>query len=230
MIQTDIETVLQAFKSRTGPTDRYTSFDYCYNYFLKADDLKRDVEKSCLSLGFYLASWGMLRGSSFLLDKSAKHFAPTIEYIATLDRSVWNIDVDNYTDENIKQIIKIYHDIKGELVTDRKTHKALVTKVLLGVFGFIPAFDDYFTSTFREISGDLCRFRSVEENSLRVIRDFYKANRTTIDKWAERTFTTDFVTGEKTPINYPKAKIIDMYGFQRAMNTRIKLNKGGLKR
>jgi hypothetical protein len=226
MIQTDIETVLQAFKSRTGPTDRYTSFDYCYNYFLKADDLERDVEKSCLALGFYLSSWGMLRGSSFLLDKSAKHFAPTIEYIATLDRSVWKIDVDNYTEENVQQIIEIYHGIRGRLVTEGKTHKTLVTKVLLGVFGFVPAFDDYFTSTFREISGEICRFRSVNKNSLKVIRDFYEANRTQIDKWAVRTFTTDFVTEERTTTNYPKAKIIDMYGFQRAWNKRYELNKG----
>ena len=213
--QPDIEIVLRAFTAKTGPTDRFTSFDYCYNYFLK-EDLKRDVEKSCLTLGFYLASWGMLRGSSFLLNKSAKHFTDTIDYIGTLDRSVWEIDVDNYSDENIKKIIEIYHEVKERLVTDAKTHKTLVTKVLLGVFGFVPAFDDYFTQTFREICGNLCRFRSVNANSLRVIRDFYDANRKTIDKWSKRTFTTDFVTGERTGIKYPKAKIIDMYGFQRS--------------
>ncbi|EKM28037.1 hypothetical protein VCHENC02_6024, partial [Vibrio harveyi] len=33
-----------------------------------------DMEKSCLALGFYLASWGMFRGSSFMLEKSAKNF------------------------------------------------------------------------------------------------------------------------------------------------------------
>jgi len=222
MIQTDIHAVLQAYNSKSGPNDRFTSFDYCYNYFRNAEDLKNDVEKSCLALGFYLASWGMLRGSSFLLDKSAKHFEDTIGYIAELPRSIWNIDVDNYTNENIQQIIEIYGDVKSKLVTDGKTHKTLVTKVLLGVFGFVPAYDDYFTSTFREISGELCRFRSVNVNSLTVIKGFYENNRTTIDRFSEQAFTTDFLTGQKTKTNYPKAKIIDMYGFQRAMTARAK--------
>ncbi|CAN5760642.1 hypothetical protein BH24ACI3_BH24ACI3_15390 [soil metagenome] len=222
MIHTDIEPVLRAFKSNTGRHERFTSFDYCYNYFRSTDDLKRDLEKSCLVLGYYLASWGMLRGSSFLLQKSAWHFEPAINYIATLDRSVWTIDVDNYTQSNVEQILEIYNAVKKRLVTEGKTHKTLVTKVLLGVFGFMPAFDDYFTKTFREISGERCRFRSVNENSLEVIRDFYEANRLIIDGWSERTFTTDFLTGEKTVTNYPKAKIIDMYGFQRAYAEQIK--------
>lgn len=222
MIQEDIRAVLRAYDSKSGPYDRFTSFDYCYNYFLSTEDLKKDVEKSCLMLGFYLASWGMLRGSSFLLDKSVKHFESTIDYIATLDRSIWKIDVDRYTESNIQQIERVYHDIKRILVTDGKTHKTLVTKVLLGVFGFVPAFDDYFTSTFREILGDRCRFRSVNSNSLRVIGDFYEANRTTIDLWSKQTFTTEFLTGKKTATIYPKAKIIDMYGFQRAYGARNK--------
>ncbi|MGD9629334.1 MAG: hypothetical protein AB7V18_08825 [Pyrinomonadaceae bacterium] len=220
MIQPDIEKVLLAFKSKTGRHERFTSFDYCYNYFRNTEDLKKDVEKSCLMLGFYLASWGMFRGSSFLLQRSAWHFEATIDYIATLDRSVWKIDVDNYNENSIQQIIKIYQEIKDRLIVDRKAHKTLTSKVLLGVFGFVPAFDDYFTKTFREISGEVCRFRSVNENSLGVIKDFYEANKEVIDRWSKQTFTTDFLTGEKTTTNYPKAKIIDMYGFQRAMVAR----------
>lgn len=215
MIQTDIETVLEAFKSKTGRDERFTKFDYCYNYFRRTDNPERDLEKDCLMLGFYLASWGMFRSSNFLLQKSAWHFIPTIDYISSLDRSVWEIDVDNYTDGNIQQIENIYHDIKGRLVTHGRTHKTLVTKVLLGVFGFVPAFDDYFTTTFREIAGERCRFRSVNGNSLSLIKDFYEANRTSIDRWSKETFTTEFLSGEKTTTNYPKAKIIDMYGFQR---------------
>ena len=74
-------------KSELGD-HRFKSFDYCYNYFVTNSDLTLDIEKSCLTLGFYLASWGMFRGSSFLLQKSAKHFQPTIEYIATLDKKI----------------------------------------------------------------------------------------------------------------------------------------------
>jgi hypothetical protein len=216
----DIEDVLAKFNDKTRAVDRYTSFDYCYNYFRTTHDLNKDIEKSCLVLGFYLASWGMLRGSSFLLEKSAKHFEDTIFYIQEQPRSVWEIDVDNYTEESIGQIIEIYREIKDRLIIDDKAHKTLITKVLLGVFGFVPAFDDYFTKTFREISGERCRFRSVNRNSLTMIKEFYEANHTTIDRWSEQTFTTDFLTGQKTTTTYPKAKIIDMYGFQRAIGSR----------
>jgi len=228
MNQTDLDRVLQAYKKDSGAYQRYASFDYCYNYFRETDDLKKDVEKSCLALGFYLASWGMFRGSSSLLRKSSKHLELTIDYIAGLPRSVWSIDADSYTEENVQKIIEIYCEIKNRLDVDTRTHRTLVTKVLLGVFGFVPAFDEYFTQTFRDISGEECRFRTVNDNSLRVIKDFYEANRTTIDRWSDETFTTDFLTGGPTRTNYPKAKIIDMYGFQRAVDERVRLNNGVL--
>ncbi|MFP4460510.1 MAG: hypothetical protein ACLFSQ_13095 [Candidatus Zixiibacteriota bacterium] len=88
-----------------------------------------------------------------------------------------------------------------------------MTKILLGVFGFIPAFDNYFGNTFRAISGGQCGFRSVNEKSLSFIKEFYDSNKSTIDRLSDETYTTDFITGEKTNINYPRAKIIDMYGF-----------------
>lgn len=211
--RTDIEIEINKFVAKSNPDERYTSFDYCYNYFLRTKDLNKDVEKSCLTLGFYLASWGMFRGSSFLLQKSVKHFEPTINYISTLDRSVWKIDVDSYNDQNIQTIISIYNEIKKCLITNKNADLTLTTKILLGVFGFIPAFDNYFCNAFRILTNGQCGFRKVNKQSLTFIKDFYEANKLTIDNLSEQTFTTDFTTGQKTKINYPKAKIIDMYGF-----------------
>jgi hypothetical protein len=209
----DIETIVNKFKTQSNPDDRYTSFDYCYKYFKTTKDLTNDIEKSCLTLGFYLASWGMFRGSSFLLQKSAKHFQSTIEYIATLDKSVWDIDVDNYDKKNIHAIIKIYDDIKALLINNGNAHLTLITKIQLGIFGFIPAFDTNFCNTFRDISNGKCGFRKVNEKSLTFIKTFYETNKLSIDKLARHSFTTEFLTGGKTKLNYPKAKIIDAYGF-----------------
>jgi hypothetical protein len=155
----------------------------------------------------------MFRGSSFLLKKSVKHFESTIRYIATLDISVWEIDADNYDEKNIQTIIKIYKDIKTRLINNDNSDLTLITKILLGVFGFIPAFDNFFCNSFREISGGQCGFRKVNEKSLSFIKTFYESNKTVIDRLSDETFTTDFMTGQKTTLNYPKAKIIDMYGF-----------------
>jgi hypothetical protein len=107
----DINEVVEGYKEEGDyARHRYTSFDYCYNYFAshKGQALLDDMEKSSLVLGFYLASWGMLRGSSFLLDKSVMHYKDTIRYISSCYKSIWNIDVDDYSDENIDLILDVY--------------------------------------------------------------------------------------------------------------------------
>src|SRR5947207_11913657 len=114
LVQKDIKSVIEEFKSKLNPAHRYASFDYCYNYFHPSNKKKPldDMEKSCLTLGFYLASWGMFRGSSFLLQKNVTHFQKAIEYIATLKKDIWSIDVDNFDDKKVEKIIDIYHQIK----------------------------------------------------------------------------------------------------------------------
>lgn len=60
------------------PNERLASFDYCYNYFYlfykkgKISELasKENLQTSCLQLGFYLASFGTMRGSTFLIKKA----------------------------------------------------------------------------------------------------------------------------------------------------------------
>ncbi len=213
----DINDTVAAFQEVNNPTDRYASFDYCYYYFLKSspESLLSDMEKSCLVIGFYLASWGMLRGSSFLLNKSVKYYEPLIKYISTLDKEIWNIDVDDYTEENINKICRSYKDIQAIIIDNGNSHLTLVTKILLGVFGFVPAFDNYFSNTFRGMFKDECRFRSLNSKSLKCIHRFYEHNKVDIDRLSSQTFVTDFSNGQKTNINYTKSKIIDMYGFIR---------------
>ncbi len=90
------------------------------------------------------------------------------------------------------------------------------------VFGFIPAFDNFFCNTFRNLYKGQCGFRRMNSNSLNRIKNFYEENQEVIDRLSKETFTTDFLTGSKTNINYTKAKIIDMYGFTVGMNGRTK--------
>ncbi|MBN9382327.1 MAG: hypothetical protein J0H74_16280 [Chitinophagaceae bacterium] len=218
MVRNDIREVVSKFLDETGPDARYASFDYCYNYFRRTppSDMLGDIEKSCMELGFFLASWGMMRASSFLLKKSAKHFEPTIRYISGLPREVWSIDVDVYNDDNIKTIIRIYNDIKDLLVPHIHADLRLVTKVMLGTLGIVPAFDTFFCTTFKEIFNGQCNFSEVDRDSLMAIKSFYEANRPVIDQLSFQKHTLDFSTGRETHIRYPKVKVIDMYGFQAA--------------
>jgi len=221
MKQNNIKSVVHQFTTQLNADHRYRSFDYCYNYFLEtdADQLLLDKEKSCLVLGFYLASWGMYRGSSFLLqEKNLTHFKSVVEYISKLKRDhpdFWGIDVDNY-DKNIPSIIDVYKEVK-QLLVQNQSDLTLVTKILLGVFGFIPAYDSFFCNSFREIYKAKCGFRSVNKESLGCIQDFYFNNQEVIDKLSEEIYTINFENGKNTKIKYTKAKIIDMYGFNSGM-------------
>ena len=213
MKQNDFESIINKFTTFNAPEHRYSSFDYCYSYFYANKDLTKDIEKSCFELAFYLASWGMFRGSSFLLQKSAKYFEKTIEYINSLDRSIWKLDVNKYDDINIDKLIEIYRNLEELVIENESGSITLITKIMLGVFGFVPAYDNYFCKTFREITKGKCSFNSFNKISLKIINEFYNYNENTINKLSNKIFTYDFLTGKSTNIKYPKAKIIDMYGF-----------------
>jgi hypothetical protein len=58
--------------SKQDQHHRYKSWEHCFGYFstnYKQLDEKAAFDQGCLQLAFYLASWGMMRGGSFLLQK-----------------------------------------------------------------------------------------------------------------------------------------------------------------
>jgi len=142
------------------PDERYASFDFCYNYFYsfykrnKLDELadEKNLQMSCLQLGFYLASWGMMRGSSFLLEKSVKNYKNLITAISKMNPKLWEIDVDDYNEENISLLLNCKQDIIEALSKDNaKTWNTLVTKIMLGIFANVPAYDDNFKKFLKKI-------------------------------------------------------------------------------
>lgn len=137
-MKSDIKTKVQEFQKISFPDHRYSSFDYCYNYFFKIDSqqVNSDIEKACAFLGFYLASWGMFRGSSFLLQKSYKYFIPVVKYISEIELSIWDYKPSDYLEERKrKKVTKIYEDIKEKVIEDDNQAKTLVTKIMLGTIG-----------------------------------------------------------------------------------------------
>lgn len=217
-VREDIESTISIFTTKHDPYDRYASYDYCFNYFNPSNSacITSDMEKSCLSLGFYLASWGMFRGSSFLLNKSAQSFVPLIEYIASLENSAWDIDASNL-DQNYEEAIEIYNKIKIILIPSSSSHLTLTTKIMLGVFGSVPAYDRFFIESFKQIFQGRCGFTSFNKNSLLCINEFYISNQGVIDNQANSLRTIGF-NNSNINYSYTKSKIIDMYGFTKGLN------------
>jgi hypothetical protein len=205
----DIEKNLNAYLGERSPDARYTSFDYCFNYFqtfydenrLGELDSREHLEVSCLQLGFYLASWGMYRGSAELPRHSVKTLEPTIATIRNAPSELWTIDVDDYSTSNIRHILEFAGALRTSLPGN--TSDTLATKIMLGVFGCVPAFDSFFKSGFS--------VTTFSAGSLRLIGDYYQHNQEQIE--ARRVGTLDYESGMETTRLYTRAKVIDMIFF-----------------
>jgi hypothetical protein len=209
----DIETNLSRYVEDRRDTARYASFDYCFNYFrsfykeqrLEAVLAPENLQLSCLHLGFYLASWGMFRGKSHLLQGSMKHYTPLLDVIVN-SPDLFTLDVPNYDEGSIAHLRGAFDRVR--LAFPHSATETLVTKVMLGVFGCVPAFDTYFKKGF-----GTSRFGP---KSLRGIRGFYDENREVLDRF--RIATIDFSTGADTNVRYTVAKVIDMVFFIEGLN------------
>lgn len=205
----NIEANLKAYLGKREPRARYTSFDYCFNYFQSHREAEKLLELlrgdalqlSCLHLGFYLASWGMLRGSSELLQRSVRNFIPLVEVIANAPPAVWETDAHLYADGSSPAIFETARQIRDALPDGASD--ILVTKVMLGTFGCVPAFDTYFKKGF-----GVSTFGS---KALRKVGEFYTANAEVIDR--NRVHTLEFDSGAPSPRRYTRAKVIDMIFF-----------------
>lgn len=217
----DFESGVEGFLNGRTPTGRDSSFDYCFNYFQdfrerRAINSLRDpdhMERSALELGFYLASWGMYRGSSKLSDRSVRALEPVIEAIAIADEALWEIDADSYSEENIKLLLEHKRDLSDAF--DFEPTETLITKVLLGVYGSVPAFDTYFQAATRAWADNGRGFGTLNRDSLVKLRKIYEANKDVIDGLRGKTLA---ITGSRdeqefTDRLYTRAKVIDMACF-----------------
>ncbi len=191
------------------------SYDHCYNYFAATKHPTRDMEKSCAILGFYLASWGMYRGSSYLFNKTnSTHFVPVIEYIEDDGDKLRRIDVDCYDADSIEQMLTAYGYLQQKVLPEGNEPVTLITKILLGVFGCTPAYDTYFRAGIRTMTRDHSRvaFSSFNRRSLQLLSEVYLANASKLNELAAESNTWRF-TDSASPTGLPltKAKILDMY-------------------
>jgi hypothetical protein len=208
-INVDIEKNLAVYLGDRKRGRRYASFDYCFNYFKshqeegRLDDLVKGdaLQLSCLHLGFYLASWGMLRGGTELLKRSIRAYVPVVAELVAAPAHLWTLDVDGYNEGTIKEICAFGEQLRRTL-HDGATD-ALVTKILLGTMGAVPAFDRNFTRGFR------CS--TFGPRALWRISQFYRDHADAIEAGRERTL--DFNTGHPTQRLYTQAKVIDMIFF-----------------
>jgi hypothetical protein len=125
-----------------------------------------------------------------------------VERIANVAPAVWELDLDGYDESGIDLVHQTALDIRTAL-RPIEASDILVTKVMLGVFGCVPAFDTYFKKGFG--------VSTFSKRSLRRVGEFYRANASVID--GLRQATLDFTTGRPSTRLYTRAKVVDMTFF-----------------
>ena len=195
---------------------RYLSWEHCYYEFHKArgkELTEKDYDYLALHLSFYLASWGMYRGSSFLLWQDYKVHIPAVKEIMNCRYdSLLGIKCIEYSKkenqnklETLNNFLKKYYNEIRLSIKDNKPSNeisdTLITKILLGSLGCVPAYDTYFKYGIKKH-----KIASAKYNlkSILSLCDFYNGNRLEFDEVCS--------TMKIKEIPYPQMKFLDM-GF-----------------
>ena len=207
--------------ARANENGRSRSWEHCYRVFRDArTDPSPDYDYLSLHLAFYLASWGMYRGSSFLLQKDYKVLSPVVEKVLKPEydclfglacTDVRESEVQDRLEKLSDYIAAHFQPIRDE-VAGRKVASSvspvLVTKILMGTLGCVPAYDRFFVDGIKKYKVTTQEY-SLE--SVRKLAKFYEAHNDRLEE-ARRGMRTD-------DLIYPQMKVLDMgfwqVGFER---------------
>ena len=197
---------------KDDPYHRYLSWEYCHEAFRlnRRPQIDATIDYLCLHLAWYLASWGMLR-NSFLMQKDYKIHADVVRLIYQPEwDDLWDISPEKLSQEYYAdRIMKLSESITESYVASGAgiPTETLLTKILLGTVGCVPAYDRY----FKKALADTCAASQVfSAKSIRTLGNLYLDHEDEFEKLRKHC-------GSR--IEYPAAKILDMcffeYGFQR---------------
>lgn len=197
---------------------RERSWDLCFAHFQEHPRPAEVMEASCLHLGYYLASWGMLRGSSFLFrETNLLHYQGAIEVIEEHDENLRGWDVPDYLDpQKYDRFSSAWTDLRAALLPEGGRDLTLISKVVMGVWGSIPSFDNYFVATFKglaEARSESGAWNRAGQSALTMLHQVYEQHADEIDAVRERHPVWDFASGEPTRQLMTRAKVLDIYGF-----------------
>lgn len=195
---------------------RYRSWEHCYSNFINARDNKNaELDYLSLQLAFYLASWGMYRGSSFLLQKDYKIHIPVVKELLKEEYDpLAGIDCVELKREKNQRLLKkinafldeYYSNIRDEVKNIKVRNQlssTLITKILMGTLGCVPAYDRYFISGIKKqkVASGNYNMKSIGQ-----LVDFYESNIVELENIRKDMKVNGMA--------YPQMKILDMAFWQ----------------
>lgn len=210
------------FKDYISTLDRYNrvrSWESCYVFFdenkgrLLAtadtvhDKVTSDLWKTAgLQLGFFLASYGMFRGSTKQLEINNFGYEQLLKNIAT-DLTAKRKDFSCSLSELISSVEEA---LKKPPFSHAKPSPILVTKILMGISGRSPAFDTQFVNALRLFKKEYSKYPSLKELKATPPYLEYWEKIAEIPEVQEKfeTLSPVFLHSKKP---YPTIKALDLY-------------------
>lgn len=208
---------VKEFYSAMNPDDnhRHRSWEHCYQFFQTKPNIEDPeyMDTACLHLTSYLASWGMYRGKSILLQRDYKIHHKAIEKINEHHnlRKAFSEKLPNETE--IKNIYNLVGEIKGSY--DGNVTDTLATKILLGTLGCVPAYDRFFVNgiKFFKKTGS-----TLNEKNYKKLILWCKNNKTGLNEAKEKVDLDVLSNRTEGEFKYPIMKIVDMYFWTKGKN------------
>lgn len=248
-IKKTIKRISHTYNAHEGKAfSRYKSWEYCHSAFLTVhQELERtgdkpspeQIDNLSLELAFYLASWGMYRGSSFLLQRDYKAHRKAVRIILDAKyKDLWDYDPSCKKDHDIKRTAKkvakiairlkeSYGKTPDRILCEEDENKedkdsglsaTLITKILMGTFAVAPAFDRFFIDGVGRYKKD-----HIEKRNRWVSSHFQMSINKKNEKTHEGNFVelfefakeySDELRVPKRLSNYPLMKRVDMYFWE----------------
>jgi hypothetical protein len=186
--------------SVNGKFTRFRSWIHCYKAFKKYRHDSKNVDLLCLHLAWYMASWGMLRGKSFLLQMDYLVHKPLIMQV--LSGKYEQLFINNHTSETVQLTMDFSNDIKEAYGRNSHT-QTFITKIILGIFGTAPAYDRLFAYSAKKYN--VCS-GTWGESSLKSLWTYYDLHRSIFENLKKELM----IDG----IEYTPMKLLDMCLWQ----------------
>lgn len=188
---------------------RYRSWEYCYRFFQEAGPhgLRERRDTAALQLGFYLASCGMYRGSSFLLQRAYTVHLGVIDVLTHPDLAVlWQRKPSGKTSDAalIAPLLGLVSALRDAYAPFGQATDTLITKVILGTVSVLPACDRFFIDGFK-LSG--LSYSAVNRRFIDRVFLLCFENRVELEASRSRI-------ERSRGIHYPMTKLLDMYFCQ----------------
>ena len=197
---------------------RLKAWEFLYEYVWDecrtnwADLISEDqIETTALHIGFYLANWGMFRGSSGLLQNS------NLDLMKALARLLFEgqgselleLSMDDFASSasklayHQKLLDSVLHSM-GSLASNVSWTNTLKSKILMGVWGEFPALDRFYIAACRNLFPRRPFITAASGKGLTALSNLVKE------------LNSPFLHLEtgRLKLPYPTARVMDMALFQ----------------